>query len=281
VLLLGAGGLLAFTLLLAVACTAPSDSGNDSGTTGAVPTSTITPPPAHTPIAFPRGGGQPPVGVAGIRPHLGGVPAFTTDDMAAYVKQNPLPQNFGGNDQATIVTSQFLAGGDLKALLGTSAGRPDEAMVGFVLLKGHFAFLGAGPNSPPPSFPYAYVLFDAQTGNLLMYGGLNQPHAPKPTPTPTAQILSPTNGQSYRIPQGGTFQLALASSASAGVTQYVWSDALHLVSDGKPNDTLTIQQSQVGCANATDTISLSERDSYGQTAQATPVTINLYPQCIA
>jgi hypothetical protein len=127
------------------------------------------------------------VGAPGIKPHLGGVPAFTTDDMAAFLKSHPLPQNFGGGDQPTIVTTVFLAGGDLRALLGTAAGRPDAVPVGYVLLKGRFVFLGAGPTSPPPSFPYAYALFDARTGNLLMYGGLTQLPVAKPTPTgPTA-----------------------------------------------------------------------------------------------
>jgi hypothetical protein len=193
-LLLCVSGLLALTLLLAVGCTAVSDTGSSGGTGG--PTAarpTITPPPQHTPIPFPpSGGGQPPAGAPGIKPHLGGVPAFTTDDMAAYVKNNALPQNVGGGDQTpTIVTNAFLTGGDLRALLGTSDQQPDAAPVGYVLLKGHFAFPGAGPNNSPASFPYAFVLFDAQTGNLLMDGGLNQPPAPKPTPTgPTPTPIS-------------------------------------------------------------------------------------------
>jgi hypothetical protein len=192
-LLLCVSGLLALTLLLAVGCTAVSDTGGSGGTGGATsPRPTITPPPQHTPIPFPpSGGGQLLAGAPGIKPHLGGVPAFTTDDMANFVKTTPLPQNFGGGDQPTIVTNAFLTGGDLRALLGTAAGRPDAAPVGYVLLKGHFAFLGAGPNNPPASFPYAFVLFDAQTGNLLLYGGLNQPPAPKPTPTGPTPTLIP------------------------------------------------------------------------------------------
>jgi M6 family metalloprotease-like protein len=107
------------------------------------------------------------------------------------------------------------------------------------------------------------------------------PPAPPP-PTPTAQILSPTNGQTYRISQGGSVPLALSSTASAGVTQYAWSDSLHLFTDSKPNDTVTIQQNRVGCANGVpDTINLAVTDSHGQTGHATPVTITFYPQCIA
>ncbi len=102
-----------------------------------------------------------------------------------------------------------------------------------------------------------------------------------PPPAPTAQILSPTNGQTYPISQGGSVQLVLSSSASAGVTQYAWSDSLHLITDTKPNDTVTITQGQVGCRQVDDTISLKVTDSHGKTANATPVTITFYPVCIA
>lgn len=115
--------------------------------------------------------------------------------------------------------------------------------------------------------------------------------APQPTPTntavplpppPTAQILSPTNDQTYRIPQGGSVQITLSSSASTGVTRYAWSDSLHLFTNNEPNDTIAIQQGQVGCTNGvSDTISLTVTDSHGQSGQAAPVTVIYYPQCIA
>lgn len=107
------------------------------------------------------------------------------------------------------------------------------------------------------------------------------PPAPPP-PVPTAQILSPTNGQTYRIAQGGSVQIVLSSSASTGVSQYAWSDSLHLFTDSNPSDTVTIQQGQVGCANGVnDTISLTVTDGQGQTGEASPVTVTYYPQCIA
>jgi hypothetical protein len=101
-----------------------------------------------------------------------------------------------------------------------------------------------------------------------------------PPPAPTAQILSPTNGQGYRIPQFGSVQVVLSSSASSGVAKYAWSDSLHLITDTKPNDTVTIAQQQIGCVGKQDTISLTVTDSHGQTGTAEPVTINFYPQCI-
>jgi hypothetical protein len=74
----------------------------------------------------------------------------------------------------------------------------DAKLVGLVVQQGHFVWPGATTSSTPPTSPYAYEIFDAKTGNLLMYGGLAQPPntqpnaTPTPTPTPRQQP-TPTN----------------------------------------------------------------------------------------
>jgi hypothetical protein len=217
--------LLGLTLLLAVGCTAASDtggtgSGGASTSGGAAPRSTITPPPAPPPIRLPLSNTQPPSGAPAIKPHLGGVPSFTTDDMAAYVKAHPLPDNFGTGGAPTIVQNTFLpadavsqllnmpgsAFGQLRTYSGEAARRTaqsqsapvgpvgpvapaDAKLLGLVVLQGTFVFPPATPDSPPPTSPYAYEVFDAQSGNLLADGGLSHPSNATPTPT-----TNPTGG---------------------------------------------------------------------------------------
>jgi hypothetical protein len=191
-------GLLGLALALAVGCaTPPSTASKGQGSTGAVPT--ITPPPVFTPSLPTKVG--PLGGEPAIKPHLSGIPAFTTDDMAAYVRANSLGS---GNTQGsisgsaekgqgirpdagpTIVRDEFLTEGILIGLLKGSiagTGRASDALLGFVEEQGSFGFGAATPDSAPLTFGYAFQVFDARTGNRLMYGGLNQP-APNATPTP-------------------------------------------------------------------------------------------------
>jgi hypothetical protein len=102
-----------------------------------------------------------------------------------------------------------------------------------------------------------------------------------PPPKPTVQILSPTAGKSFLISPNGSFTLTLASSASAGVIAYKWSDSLGLFTDANANDTLTVNvpQSKVGCGGATDTITLTVTDNHNQTASA-QVMITIAVECI-
>jgi hypothetical protein len=223
--------LLSVTLLLAVGCTAASDSGTTGGSTSSGgsrqtpprPTVTITPPPPHPPIQLPLTNAQPPSGAPAIKPHLDGVPAFTTDDMATYIKNHPLPDNFGKGGQPSIVQNSFLPASTVGQMLNAPSGvfgqlgpvgqarsfsnesssessatarnagqtqsapavPAEDKLLGLVVLQGNFVFPPATPTSPPPTSPYAYEVFDAQSGNLLSFGGLTQPPTTPPTPTPT------------------------------------------------------------------------------------------------
>jgi hypothetical protein len=75
---------------------------------------------------------------------------------------------------------------EVVARTGLPVGRAGETLLGYVELHGSFAFsnlLGGAPFT----YQAASEVFDAQTGNLLMYGGLQAP-----TPTPTVLTATPT-----------------------------------------------------------------------------------------
>ncbi len=214
--------LLSLTLLLAVGCSLTPASGGTTGSGSARPN--ITPPPVPSPITqLPSGPAQPAVGAPAVTPHLDGVPAFTTDDMAAYVKNHGLPTNFGAGGAPTIVQNAFVSSDAVGQMLNLPGGvvglsasqshrlsaaasqaqsapaKPADAkLIGLVVQQGHFMWPPATPSSPPPTSPYAYEIFDAKTGNLLIYGGLAQPPAGGPTATPTP--TSPPTGAPTATP---------------------------------------------------------------------------------
>jgi hypothetical protein len=142
-------------------------------------------------VQVPTGGGQRPTGAAAITPHLSGVPAFTTDDMASYVKSHPLPATLIGGGQPAITRNAFITTATLGQVLGTSFGLPDATLVGYVELQGRFTFPPFAPDGKAPTFTHAFVLFDAQSGNLLAYGGL-QAQTPTVTATPTPTLIPQT-----------------------------------------------------------------------------------------
>jgi hypothetical protein len=106
--------------------------------------------------------------------------------MAQYVTGHPLP---GSTGTPTITRNVFLPSRDVAARTGAATGRAAATLVGCVELQGSFAF----PNllgGAPFTYSAAFEVFDAQTGNLLVYGGLRP--TPTPTPTPTTPILTST-----------------------------------------------------------------------------------------
>jgi hypothetical protein len=106
-----------------------------------------------------------------------------------------------------------------------------------------------------------------------------------PSPTagqpPTVQILSPTSGQNFILNGSGSATVTLASSASAGVVSYQWSDSLGLISDTQADDSVTINptQAQAGCNMTTDTLTLTVTDNNNQSA-STDVQFTIDRGCI-
>jgi hypothetical protein len=169
------------------ACTPTGPAGGQGGTTSAIPH--FTPQPFHTPDLSKTPG--PIVGAGAIKPHLTGVPAFTTQDMADFAKGH-LPGSSSGSG-LTIARNEFLPSQDAGALLGISTDRPDGVLVGLLVAQGAFPLPGGVPDSLQ-TYQYAFEVFDSKTGNLLMEGGRNQPVPNQPpTPTPTQQPTQAPN----------------------------------------------------------------------------------------
>jgi hypothetical protein len=105
-------------------------------------------------------------------------PAFTTDDVKAYLLKTPVPSATRYNPQAiTVVAIDFVTSKDASARLGGEPlGLPDSRLVCFALLQGSFTFSGPPGGGSPSQATYSNVveIFDAQTGNLLLVGGLGR-----------------------------------------------------------------------------------------------------------
>ena len=183
-------GLLSLALLLA---------GCQLGGGQTVSTNPPPPPvPSLPPLSAITPNAPAPQGDPAIRPHLSAVPAFTTQDMTRYVTSHPLPGNSG---TPTITRNVFLPSQDVAARIGVPIGRAAAALVGYVELQGSFAF----PNllgGAPVTYSAAFEVFDAQTGNLLVYGGLRP--TPTATSTPTATVTQAPPPQLNVSPAGTT-----------------------------------------------------------------------------
>jgi len=183
--------LIALGALLQAACALSTGSpGGLSGPAAAV--ATLTPPPIGTPVtSLPSSAPQSPAGAPGISPRLSGTPAFTTADMAQYVTSHPIPGAAGRGAPANI-RNAFLPSEVVSGFLGhTPLLRPAGTLLGYVELRGGFTFPGA--DAVPLTYPSAYEVFDARSGNLVAYGGLRGPTptasptvSPTPSPTPKA-----------------------------------------------------------------------------------------------
>lgn len=116
-----------------------------------------------------------PSGVPAIRlrtsPASTSIPAFTLQDAIDYVSTHPVPR---AKLLASIVVTRgaFMTDGQLALLLhGESTGLPSSTIVCYIEFHGDVQFLN-GPPGTTPRFSKGYEVFDARTGNLLMWGGL-------------------------------------------------------------------------------------------------------------
>jgi|SRR5579884_901008 hypothetical protein len=112
-----------------------------------------------------------PPGVPAIRPHIAGIPSFTAADVAQYIKTGSSIRTISRAVPAITKTEFITAQQASNLLQGESIGRPDNALVCYVELRGPFHVEGPLPQGASnPTLSTAYELFDAQTGNLLMWG---------------------------------------------------------------------------------------------------------------
>jgi hypothetical protein len=136
------------------------------------------------PVPHPRTSnrqGQP-IGYPAIRPHAStnnsatigteSSPGFTVNDAIEYVKTHGIFKAIGAHGTVKVAKAKFMPSKAASvALDGESIGLPDDALVCYVELHGKIDF--AGPSGVVVTFSRVYELFDAQSGNLLMVGGLD------------------------------------------------------------------------------------------------------------
>ncbi len=136
------------------------------------------PPPTHQAFQISR---TYLVGGPAIQPHLsqnGAGSAFTQDDVVAFFEKYGFfagPVVAGAHLQ--ILTIQFVTARQASQLMhGESVGRPDSYLVCYVKVEGPFLLTNVhgGPPRPnakaPTTAKYGDAVFDAHTGNLLVWG---------------------------------------------------------------------------------------------------------------
>jgi hypothetical protein len=176
---------LSTLLLVALALQAPHHASS-------APTPPPTPPTQPTSVANPQQ--TPIVGESAITSATGG--PITQADIQNYAQGHPIPFNMatgGANDTVTantiILTAQFTSK-QLATLLGTSMGVPDATPLWLVEFQGNFVFPGSAQQPDGLHFTTAFEVYFANTGNLLMEGGLTTPITNPTggaTPTPVGQ----------------------------------------------------------------------------------------------
>lgn len=136
------------------------------------------PPPVHQPFQI---GNTYVSGNPAIKPSVSqntlntSVPAFTRDDVIAFFQKYGFaagPVVPGAHLQ--ILTIQFVPASQASQLMdGESVGRPDDYLVCYVKVQGPFLLAhmhGASGAKEPTTAKYGDAVFDAHTGNLLVWG---------------------------------------------------------------------------------------------------------------
>ncbi len=124
------------------------------------------PAPVETEPVLPPSAGVPAI------THAGGGPP-TSADVKAFVTKHGFP---GGKTVSggapTVLQITLMSAKQAKALLkGESTDRPDTAMVFYVQLQGPFVLsMPTPPGIKPITVQKGEELFDATTGNLILFG---------------------------------------------------------------------------------------------------------------
>lgn len=122
-------------------------------------------PSGRTPVIYAPGS-------PAITPHLNAIPSFTAADVQQYIKTHGCRcgPTVSGNP-STVIKILFITSHEASVLLnGEFIGRPDNALVCYVELRG--PFVQGGPHPPTTQTPIVDVgieIFDAQTGNILLW----------------------------------------------------------------------------------------------------------------
>lgn len=133
-------------------------------------------------MKMPTGTPQRPKGMKALEVKPGPEP-FSKDDITQFIHTHRLAKSIGDPSQLQVESLEFMTAKDASARLqNVHTGLPDDARVGFAVIRGPIYFTGPA-QSKPVAFDRAYALFDASSGNLLMSGTLEKAKQ-QPTPTP-------------------------------------------------------------------------------------------------
>lgn len=115
-------------------------------------------------------------GLPAIQPHLDTIPAFTEDDVPAFFATRPFKAiRISFESKPAVTNVLFLTSTEASALMHETpiSSTPDK-QVCYVELSGDFLFSGGpSPGGPSPNeevvrFHTMHVVFDAETGNMLV-----------------------------------------------------------------------------------------------------------------
>jgi hypothetical protein len=99
---------------------------------------------------------------------------FTKQDVINYFRTHNLPKNSSSPTQFQVETLEFLTNKEVSQRLGrASPAQATNEKVGFATLSGTFFFTGP-PGAYVVRYSRAYAVFDSRTGNLVMFGTLDQ-----------------------------------------------------------------------------------------------------------
>jgi hypothetical protein len=133
----------------------------------------VSPVPWGTPVGY-NATNKGAVGIPAIkpRPDLKGLAiTFTEQEVKDFVKNNPLSGRIETRGAINLEMVEFLTGKDISTKFNLSTGQPDNRQLCYVKLTGNFVISDRSGNQI--TYKYAYQIFDAETGNLLIQGATN------------------------------------------------------------------------------------------------------------
>ncbi len=210
--------LTAFALILAVMFTvavATHPASVSAKSLAVAPTPPAATPPPATPPTYPN---APKAGVEGIPAIQAATGApLAQDAVTNYVQSHRVLFN-STSDRGKVTTVGEYPSSQIAARLGISTGLPDDTMLWYVEMAGHFVFPGNSQMPQGVTFPYAYEAFNAITGNLVLAGGLAGPtQAATPTPAPA----TPTPVATTPIPATPTSAPPACTIVSQGSPRWI------------------------------------------------------------
>lgn len=115
-----------------------------------------------------------PVHISGVTANSASTPAFTSDDVTAFLTKNgfyagPVVQGA----QLKVVSIQFVTAKQASNLMnGAHVGRPDDSLVCYVKVQGPFMLTNVSMprGTKKTTAEFGEVVFDGHTGNMLVWG---------------------------------------------------------------------------------------------------------------